>query len=67
MVKRFIRLPDVVNAIGMSQRNVYYYMAAGKFPKPVKIGSMSMWVENEIEDWQNSQIAMRTGQTAPHP
>jgi predicted DNA-binding transcriptional regulator AlpA len=32
---------------------------AGVFPKPVKIGSLSMWVVSEIEAWVDNRIAER--------
>jgi len=35
-------------------------MAAGEFPKPVKLGPKSVgWLESEIADWQKNRIACR--------
>lgn len=36
--------------LGKSQR--YLLIAAGKFPKPIKLGVKSVgWIESEIDDW----------------
>jgi prophage regulatory protein len=37
---------------------------AGTFPKPVKIGSRLMWVEEEIDRWIEARIRARDAQAA---
>lgn len=59
MSKKLIRLPDVLDAVGLSERTLYRYVAAGVFHKLVKIGSLSMWVASEIEAWVDNRIAER--------
>jgi predicted DNA-binding transcriptional regulator AlpA len=29
---------------------------AGKFPKPVKIGTRNFWIESEVEAWEAARI-----------
>ncbi|MGN7770761.1 helix-turn-helix transcriptional regulator [Phyllobacterium sp. 22552] len=46
--------------IDVSRAQLYRLMNAGKFPKPVKIGTKSnAWVEAEIDAWMMSRIEER--------
>lgn len=49
--RRFERLPAVIARIGMSRAWLYKEMAAGRFPKPIKIGSCSGWYAGQIDTW----------------
>lgn len=57
--RRLIRLPEVIEQVGLSERTLYRYVAAGTFPKPVKVGALSMWVSVEVETWVEEHIAQR--------
>lgn len=51
-VKRLIRLPEVQHRVGLGRSTIYRWMAAGKFPKPVQLGSYAVaWTEDEVEAW----------------
>jgi len=63
-MKQFVRLPDVINALGISQRTLYDLMRRGQFPKPAKIGKMSVWDESEVVAWQQARLAEREPQAA---
>ncbi len=63
-MKRFIRLPEVLEAIGVSERTLYDMMRRGDFPRPAKIGKMSVWVDEEVEAWQNARLAERQPEPA---
>jgi prophage regulatory protein len=56
---RLIRLGDVMARVGMRRTTVYGLIKAGKFPRPVKLGSASVWVDAEITDWIASLVASR--------
>lgn len=57
MKTSLVRLRDVCRKTGLSPSSVYAYVAAGRFPKPLKIGARaSAWVENEIDEWIAAQI-----------
>lgn len=58
-MKRFARLREVLPAVGVSERTLYDMMRRGEFPRPAKIGKMSMWVEDEIEQWQLDRLKDR--------
>lgn len=52
MALRLIRLPEVLNRIGISKTNVYRLIPEGKFPKPVRLGPNSVaWLEEDIDAW----------------
>lgn len=54
---RLIRCPDVKNLTGVGRTNIYKLMAAGEFPRPIKLGSASLWSENAILEWIERQKA----------
>jgi prophage regulatory protein len=52
---RYLRLPQVKERTGKSASTIYAQIAAGKFPKPVKIGpNSSAWVEAEIDAYNRA-------------
>lgn len=54
----FIKLPKVRSRTGLSATEIYRRIARGAFPKQVQLGAKSVaWVEEEIEAWQQAQIA----------
>lgn len=53
-----IRRKEVERLTALSRSRIYALMAAGDFPKPVALGSMSVaWLEIEIREWIASRIA----------
>jgi len=50
----FIRLPHVLALVGVKQARVYNLMLKGKFPRPYKLGSVSMWRVGQIRHWLNN-------------
>ena len=53
-----IRRPAVERLTGMSRSRIYDLMDKGEFPRPVRLGSMSVaWLETEIREWIFSRIA----------
>lgn len=37
---------------------------AGKFPKPIKVGSRNAWIESEVDAWIQDRIAERDNKAA---
>lgn len=61
----FLRLREVIARTGRTRSRIYVDMAAGSFPKPVRIGRSAVaWVESEIEDWAAACIAARDERAA---
>ena len=48
----FIRRKALEAKLGLSCSTIYAMMAAGKFPRPVKLGRRAVgWREQDIVDW----------------
>lgn len=57
---KFIRLQEVLNRSGLSRSTCYEMIAAGTFPKPVKIAPRAIaFAESEFEQWAAQRIAER--------
>ena len=66
--ERIIRLPQVKEMVGLGTTAIYGKMKTGEFPKQIKLGRLSGWVESEIQDWISKQIrASRPGQAENSP
>lgn len=48
----------------LSRTVIYRMMGKGTFPKPIKFGRMSVWLESEVDDWIEARIAERDRQAA---
>lgn len=49
---RLLRLPEVMNRVGMRRSAIYQRMSEGKFPKCRSLGpKCSVWVEAEVDAW----------------
>lgn len=46
-----IRINQVAELLGVSSRSIYRRVKAGDMPPPVKIGHLTRWRVNEIQDW----------------
>jgi prophage regulatory protein len=61
-----LRLPDVLERVGLSKASVYRMVKAGTFPAPAKIGGASRWVDTEIDDYLRAVTSARpTSQPTP--
>jgi prophage regulatory protein len=60
MLRRILRLPQVVEATGETRSTIYKRISEGQFPKPVRLGAKSVgWVEDEIAAYNEARIAQR--------
>lgn len=48
---RLLRLSEVLKTIALGRTMVYALMARGEFPRPLKAGRTSRWVESEVQAW----------------
>ncbi len=54
------RLPKVKARCGLSRSEIYRRIAAGDFPRPIKLGERaSAWAEHEVTAWIAERIAAR--------
>lgn len=55
-----IRQPEVLRRTALSRATLYEMMAAGRFPKPLKVADrINCWPEAEIDAWIAARIAER--------
>lgn len=60
--ERFIKLKEVRSRTALSETEIYRRMAAGTFPKPIKIGVKAVaWLNSDIRIWINNMIAKAKG------
>ncbi len=64
--RRLMRMIEVIRMTGLSRSSIYDRMNAGQFPKSVSLGGCRSvaWVESEILEWVENQIAQRDGVAA---
>ena len=55
----FLTFADVSGRTACGRTKIYAGIAAGTFPKPIKVGARSLWVETEIEAWMRERIRER--------
>jgi prophage regulatory protein len=63
--KRLMRMSEVIRTTGLSRSSIYDRMNAGSFPQSCSLGCRSVaWVESEVLQWVENQIAQRDGVAA---
>lgn len=57
MVDRILRLPAVLDRVGLSRPHVYFLIAQRKFPQPLSLcGARAIgWKESVIQEWIDSR------------
>lgn len=57
-MQMFLRLPEVINRIGLSKSFIYQRIAEGSFPSPIPLGTRAVgWDSNEIDQWIAQRIS----------
>jgi len=62
--QRLIRLPEVMQRVGLSNSYIYALQAKGQFPKPIKLikgGRASGYIESEIDEYIERRINLSRG------
>lgn len=55
-----IRLPIVRARTGLGTSMIYAEMAAGRFPKPIRLSARTVgWLEAEVDEWLRSRVKER--------
>ncbi len=58
-----IRLDEVKKRTALSRSSIYLRIKSGEFPKQISLGGRAVgWVESEIDDWLEQQIAASRGE-----
>lgn len=54
---RILRLPEVMNRVGLKRAAIYLYVKQGQFPKQVNLGIRAVgWLEHEVDAWVAARI-----------
>lgn len=53
-----MRRPTVEGRTGLSRSAIYFLMAKGHFPKPIKLTARAVaWSEADVDAWVNGKLA----------
>lgn len=52
--ERLLRLPTVIDMVGLGKTTIYEMMKEGSFPRPRRVRNLSLWVETEVQAWIRS-------------
>ena len=56
--RRFLRLREVVERVGLSRTRIYELIGAERFPKQIKLSDRaSAWLESDVDAWMDARIA----------
>jgi len=62
---RLLRLPEVIDRVGLRRSAIYQRMSEGRFPRSRSLGpKCAVWIEAEIDAWIRS-IADKPHRDAP--
>ena len=60
MPHKVLRLPDVIDRVGLRSSFIYLLIQRGYFPKPIRLGKRAVgWPETEINEWIEKRLAQR--------
>lgn len=55
-----IRLPQLEAMTGRKRSSIYEDMAAGRMPKPIKLGPRAVaWLRSDVDAWIAERVAQR--------
>lgn len=54
---RYLRITDIMERFPISRATIYRLAKKDQFPKPVRMGSSSLWIEGEVLAWEPSLLA----------
>jgi prophage regulatory protein len=55
---RLLRLPDVIERVGLRRTAIYELIRLGAFPAPIKLGRRcAVWPSDVIGEWVRDRIA----------
>jgi prophage regulatory protein len=60
MQNSIIRLPETIQATGLSRSTIYALVSRGEFPKQIKLSPRTMgFLRSEVSDWIASKAEAR--------
>lgn len=55
--ERLLPMRAVRDQVALHPATVYAMVKDGTFPKPIKMGRRSLWIESEVQGWIQARIA----------
>jgi len=53
---QFVNMTFITRLLGVSDKWIYQLIKDGIFPKPIKLGRSSRWLQSEVEAWLQARI-----------
>lgn len=53
---QFVDMAFITRLLGVSDKWIYRLIKDGIFPKPIKLGRSSRWLQREVEAWLQARI-----------
>lgn len=57
MNDQFVDMKFIIRLTGLTDKWFYKLISDGLFPKPIKLGRSSRWLQSEVEAWLQQRIA----------
>ncbi|ERK06393.1 TPA: helix-turn-helix transcriptional regulator [Serratia fonticola] len=54
---QFVDMAFITSLTGLTDKWFYKLIKDGVFPKPIKLGRSSRWLQSEIESWLQERIS----------
>ncbi|AFP68450.1 MULTISPECIES: helix-turn-helix transcriptional regulator [Enterobacteriaceae] len=54
---QLVTMTFITQLTGLTDKWFYKLIKDGEFPKPIKLGRSSRWLESEVEAWLQQRIA----------
>ncbi|HCL5336723.1 TPA: AlpA family transcriptional regulator [Salmonella enterica] len=58
---KMIDMKFITEFTGLTDKWFYKLISEGQFPKPVKLGRSSRWLQSEVEHWVQERIEQSRG------
>lgn len=58
---QFVDMKFITRLTGLTDKWFYKLIQDGVFPKPIKLGRSSRWLQSEVEAWLQQRIAESRG------
>ena len=53
---QFVDMAFITQLTGLTDKWFYKLIQLGEFPKPIKLGRSSRWLQSEVENWLQQRI-----------
>ena len=53
---QFVDMKFITRFTGLTDKWFYKMIQDGEFPKPIKLGRSSRWLQSEVEAWMQARI-----------